>query len=187
MPTYAGSPVTATITAYASASHVAGLCQNVLGGALAFSTATSPTLTHVNNWLEQGYSVINTALTNLGYSVPAASSATIYDRLTNLNTLYAAAYTELSRINVTLGPGERTRGQVFMQLFDQGVDALQSMDLSTAGISGDSALGKLYVGGISIDDKETHEDDTDRVPGRFVRGMFKFPGRGTTSKTSDNT
>ena len=56
-----------------------------------------------------------------------------------------------------------------------------------AGRSGDSALGKLYVGGISIDDKETHEDDTDRVPGRFVRGMFKFPGRGTTSKTSDNT
>ena len=187
MPTYSGSPVTTTVTAYASASNVAGLCQNLLGGAATFGTSSSPTLEHVNNWLEQGYSAINTVLNSLGYSVPATSTATIYHRLTNLNTLYAAALAELSRINVTLSPGERTRGQVFMQMFDDGLAELNKMDLSTVGISADTAMGTMYIGGTSIADKEANESDTDRVPRRFVRGMFNFPGRGTVSKSSSNT
>ena len=172
---------------YASASNVAGLCQNLLGGASSFSASSSPTDTHVNNWLDQGYSTINTVLNSLGYMTPAASSATIYYRLVNLNTLYAAAFAELSRINVTLAPGERTRGQVFMQMFEDGLSELSNMDLSTVGISADTAMGTMYVGGISIADKEANEDDTDRVPRRFVRGMFNFPGRGTVSKSSSNT
>ena len=171
--------------AYASASDVAAWSQNILGGASTFSTSTSPTLTSVNNWLSSGCAVIETALAGEGYSIPPASGTRVYDWLTELNSLYTAARVELSRTNITLEPGARTRGQVFDEMFYAQLDRLLDMDLSGVGLSRATA-GKVYAGGISISDKDDRRADTDRVQPRFKRGQFDFPGtiRPTTTAAS---
>jgi hypothetical protein len=161
--------------AYSSASDVVGWCHNVLGSASMFSEATDPTLGNVESWLSSGCAVIETQLQSWGYSVPVAATAGAYQWLKDLNTLYAAARVEMSRTNITLGPGERTRGQVMDEWFWRDLDRLQRRDLSTAGVSR-SSTGKLYVGGVSQSDKATWDQDSDRVKPRFRKGMFETPG-----------
>jgi len=161
--------------AYASASNVAAWSQNILGGASTFSSSTSPTLTAVTNWLTSGCAVIEATLSGEGYNVPPASGTVAYDWLSELNALYAAARVELSRTNITVGPGERTRGQVFNDMFHSGLKRLLVTNLSATGLS-KSATGGLYTGGISISDKDSRKANTDRVQPRFSRGQFDFPG-----------
>jgi len=160
---------------YAAASDVGSFCLNLLGNAgSTFTTATNPTLGAVNSWLTSGCAVLETQLGSHGYSTPVASTVSAYGWLTNLNALYAAARAEMSRANVSLRVGERTRGQVFDKMFWDELKRLLDMDLTMAGISR-SATGVVYVGGISVADKDTHEDDSDRVPPRFTRAQFAFP------------
>jgi hypothetical protein len=161
--------------AYAAASDVAALCRNLLGSASTFLTTTSPTLASVNTWLSSGCSVIESYLSARGYSTPVAVGTVARAMVTDLNTLYAAARAEMSRANVVLGPGERTRGQVFDEMFRRQLTELLTMDLTIAGIARSNA-GILFVGGISKDDKDSYEDDTDRVAPRFKRNMHRFPG-----------
>lgn len=161
--------------AYASASDVAVLCQNLLSGASNFSTSSSPTSSAVEAWLSSGCAVIETTLAGWGYEVPPASTTAVYVWLRDLNALFAAARAELSRTNITLTPGERTRGQLIEEMFWQGLAQLQQQDLTRAGLSR-SQYGELYVGGISIDEKASWEADTDRVVPRFKREQFAFPG-----------
>ncbi len=162
-----------TYAAYASASDVANRCRNLLGGVSNFSSSTSPTITAVNGFLSSACSIIETFLLSCGYSVPVTEDTAVYGWLSELNTLYAAAQAEMTRVNVTLGPGERTRGQVFDEMFWKGLKRLAEGDLTFAGLSRTSTA-KIYVGGVSQDDKDTWEDTTDRVRPRFTRGMFAF-------------
>lgn len=167
--------------AYAAASDVANYCRNLLGDSGSFSSSTSPTLTAVNTWLSSGCSIIEAKLSSYGYATPVSNTTVLYEWIRDLNTLYAAARAEMSRINVTLSPGERTRGQVFEEMFWKQLDQWKSMDLTTTGAtnntSGNSILGQtLWVGGTSIDSKDTYKDDSDRVKPKFSKGMFNMPG-----------
>ncbi len=161
--------------AYTSSCVVAALTQNLLSGASDFSASSSPTSTAVGNWLTAGCTVINSYLSSKKYDVPVASTAGAYSWLENLNALYAAAMAEQSRTNVTLSPGERTRGRVMLDQFWTELKMLAGMDLTSMGMTR-SSDGALYVGGISQTEKETYEDDTDRIAPKFTKGMFDFPG-----------
>jgi len=170
-----------TSTGYASASNVANYCRNLLGDSASFSSSTSPTLTAVNTWLSSGCSIIESRLSSYGYSIPVSTGTTLYDWISDLNTLYAAARAEMSRINVTLSPGERTRGQVFEEMFWKQLDQWKSMDLTTTGAtnntSSNSILGQtLWVGGTSVASKDSYKDASDRVKPKFSKGMFNMPG-----------
>lgn len=169
--------------AYASASDVAALTQNILSGEEGFLTATCPTLVEVKQWLSSGCGIIETKLAGNGYSVPVASTVQAFDWMRNLNSLYGAAFVEFSRTNITLTLGERTRGQVFYEMFWKELEKFISMDLTLIGVTRTSD-GKLYVGGISQADKDTRDQDTDRVKPRFRRGEFDFPGTIRPSETS---
>lgn len=160
--------------AYGSSSGIATFCKNVLGGISDFTTATSPTLQAVNMWLTAGCSIIEARLSSEGYSMPPAESSVVWGFLAELNNLYGAARVEMSRVNVSLGPGERTRGQVFEKMFWDGLDQLSRLDLTSVGLSIDSSM-KIYVGGTTDTEKDTWEDDSDRVQPRFKRGQFNFP------------
>ena len=59
-------------------------------------------------------------------------------------------------------------------MFWAGLERLGKLDLSLVGFGRDSA-GKLYVGGISQDEKDVYEEDSDRVKPRFSRNQFGFP------------
>lgn len=175
--------------AYSSASDVASICRGLIAGASNFGTSTSPDATSVGAWLSSGCAVIETKLTGWGYSVPPAATTAVYAWLSDLNTLYAAARAELSRVNITIGPGERTRGQLFNEMFWAQLEKLNEQDLTNAGLSTDSGA-KIYVGGVSIDEKQVQEADTDRVIPRLSRGMFNFPDtlrpEGTTASSLED-
>ena len=159
---------------YGKTTGVAALCFNVLSGSTDFSAISAPTLTQVEGWLSSGCAIIESTLSGAGYSVPV-SSGTVYDWLGQLNELYAVAQVEKARTNISLAPGERTRGQVYEDDFWKGLDRLLARDLTAVGVSRRSG-DLVYVGGVSIDDKDEYTSDTDMVGPRFARGMFRFPG-----------
>jgi len=161
--------------AYADKTDVNAFCKNLLGAASGFDTDTDPTLIFVDAWLSSGCAVLETQLGSHGYTTPVASTVAAYGWLTNLNALYAAARAEMSRTNVTLRVGERTRGQVFDKMFWDELKRMLDMDLTMAGV-GRSATGVVYVGGISVADKQAKEGDSDRVGPKFQKGIFDFPG-----------
>ena len=167
--------------AYSTNEQVAALCRNLLDGSEYFSTSSSPTAADVEDFLSSGCSIIETHLKVWGYNTPVVATATAYDWFSELNTLFAAARAEMTRINVTLSPGERTRGQVFDEMFWSGLKKLEGIDLTAAGLTKTNtgttttSGGFLYVGGTSVAEKSTREEDSDRVAPRFRRDMFRFP------------
>ena len=175
------------MAAYATPSDVAALCRNLLGSASTFETSTSPTLASVNTWLSSGCSIIEAKINNLAYATPIVATATLYGWLVDLNTLYAAARAEMSRSNVVLSPGERTRGQVFDDMFWKQLKQLETMNLEMLGgvRSGLLSAVGVYAGGISEADRATVESDTDRTVPRFTRGMLSM-GTNLEATDSDN-
>lgn len=160
---------------YSSASAVGAMCRSLLGEFATFTESSCPTRTQVDGWLSSGCSIIESVLGTKGYSTPVASTSGAYGWLTDLNTLFAAARAEMSRSNVVLSPGERTRGSVFQDLFDSGIEKLLKLDLTQLGVSKVSG-GRMYAGGISVSDIQTWEADTDRPTPKFGLGQFDFPG-----------
>ena len=167
--------------AYASASTVSGYCRNLLGPDKIFTESSCPTLNSVDSWLSSGCSVIETVLAGAKYSTPVPTTSGVYGWVSELNALWAAAHAEMSRTNVTLSPGERTRGSVMYDYFWSELEKLvlgiggNGNDLTLVGLARTS-VGKLYVGGISISDKQTWESDSDRVGPRLFRGIGRFNG-----------
>ena len=118
--------------------------------------------------MSSGCALIETRLQSLGYgAVPA--TAGIYSYLGDLESSYAAYRAELARGSPRTAAGERSRADGFKKAFDDGLKSLAEMDLSRSGVEHTS---KLYAGGISVDDKETVESDSDRVEPRFFRNVF---------------
>jgi hypothetical protein len=164
-----------SVDAYASASDVEAMCRNLLGDSLVFNTSTSPKLSEVNTWLSSGCGIIEATISNMGYYVPIARTVPLYGMLRDMNMFYAAARAEMTRINVTLAPGERTRGQVFDQLFKDQLKLLGTMNLSTMGATRSTTGGTtatLFVGGLTETSKDTMDGDSDTIQPRFSRGML---------------
>lgn len=163
--------------AYSSASDVALLTSNLLAGSNNFTELTTPAKEGVENWLSSGCSIIHSALQGNGYSVPVTAGAApaIYGKVKQLEIYYGVAMAEMSRLNTRVAARERTRGQIFMKLFEDGLTSLMNDDLSLGGVPV-VATAPMFIGGISKDRKSTVESDTDRVPARFYRGLLEFPG-----------
>ena len=161
--------------AYAIVSDVAALCPEILQGEADFGSSTSPTSAEVERLLSAGCSILESHLKSWGYSPPPGSDSAVWGWLKHLNALYAAAMIELSRMNVSLSPEERTRAEYLNNQFWEELDRLRKLDLTDSGMSR-SSKGPLYAGGISQSDKDSFDLDTDRVPPRFGRGQFAFPG-----------
>lgn len=156
--------------AYAAASDVSALTRNLIGGAseLTFTVATCPTLAQVNVWLTTGCAVINSRLAGIGYD-PIPSGTAPYEVAQQANACYAAWFAERSRQNARTSADERARADIFKEDFETLMEILLDMDLSQSGVVQTS---RAYAGGISVSDKDTVEEDPDRVQPRFVRGMF---------------
>lgn len=157
---------------FCSSCDVAALTPNLVNAASDFSASTTPTQAQVNAWISAGSSLIDNALKARSYAVPIDATISPYIELRDLNALYAAGKAEMARTNVRLSPGERTRGQVFADDFQKGLKEFLRQDLSLAGLP---HTNYGYVGGISLDEKDTIEDDSDRVASRFKRGQFDNP------------
>lgn len=161
---------------YSSASSVASLTRNLTGNKQ-YSTSTCPTINEVNQWLSSGCAIIESRLAGCDYSVPVTGGTAAYDWLGQLNTLYAAAWAEMSRTTATLEPNQATKGQIFLEEFWNQLDMLCKGDLTLAGLSLVSAgRGAIYAGGTMVSEKRIWERDSGRVKSRFSRRMFRTPG-----------
>lgn len=160
---------------YGTASGVGALCKNLLDGQPTWTESTNPSINQVREWLSSGCSVLETHLAGRGYDVPVSASARAYHWLRDLEEFWGAAHAELSRANAGTGPGERTRGQVFFDYFWDQLERLGKLDLSRVGDVGRSSAGRIYVGGISVSEKQTIEANSDLVKPRFFRDFGKFP------------
>lgn len=169
--------------AYCAASAVSALCSNLIKPSNSFTPSTCPTLSEVQQWMSSGCSLIELKLATCGYSTPAASGTVIYDHLSHLNTLYAAAWAHNSRMTATVTADERTTGDRYLMAFKKGLGGLCENDLTLAGLSRVSSRD-LYAGGISVSDKQVRESDSNRVSPRFSRDMFDFPGTVDPSGTT---
>jgi len=161
--------------AYCSASDVFGFSKNLAHGNPMFNSETDPDLNEVQRYMTSGCAAIHTELVKAGWSVPVASGTDLYDKLTDLNAMFAAGRAELSRVNTVIGPGERSRGQIFLDMFKEEMASLVESNLAEIGGEVSSTDGEIFVGGISQDSKDTYYDNSDRVPSRFKRNQFKFP------------
>lgn len=148
-----------------------------------YTADTKPTKAQVERFLNRGYSSINAALAAAGYSTPVSSDATVYDELTDLEALYAAARVELVRLSSRYGAEERTRSSALKKEFTDGLAALLKRDLSRAGATHTS---KLTMTGWKESEKESVESDTDRVEPRFKRGQFRYSGTQRPGGSSDD-
>src|SRR3989304_3751133 len=113
--------------AYASASDIASLTKNLVGGASSFDTSTSPTLTQVNAWLTSGCAMIETVL-----GAAVTNDKALYGVAIEANALYGAWMAERSRTNARTTAEERTRADMLRRDFLDHLKWLQQYGLSRA-------------------------------------------------------
>ena len=173
---------------------VEALCKHLtLAGA--FSPATQPTLTEVEDWLTEGWRAINAVLMDYGYDVPSTPSsmdADVRGVLQRYNIWYACAQAEYSQPSAGFSEGSGSRGNMFTEMFwgsrtyASGRDAgshpgiaktVQSAAFKRLGhTKAEELSGALTAGGVSISGKLTISADTDYPQYAFRRGQFDNPG-----------
>ncbi len=151
--------------AYSTIEMVKALCPHL------FNQLNAPTDPDVRLWLDEGAAIIDGTLSSKGYSVPVAKTAKAWPILRNLESLYAASMAETSKLVASTSAGAQTRAESLEKKFDRRLEKLMLMDLSAMGVGYTSLL---YVGGISQADKDSVEDDSDRVMTAFSRGQHAY-------------
>lgn len=154
----------------------------------AFTTATQPTLAEVEQWLTEGYRMINVALMEYGYDADQ-TDADVKGALQRYNVLYAAAQVEYSQASAGFTEGSSGRGDMFMRQYEGresgngkrlvgGIgELIQSVGFSRLGATkAEELTGLLSTGGISKSDKLTIEQDSDHVGYAFTRTRFDNKG-----------
>lgn len=165
--------------AYATIEMVKGMCP------MLFNQTNKPTDPDVRLWLDEGAAIIDGRLSSGGYSVPIAKTASAWPLVRNLNTVYASAMAEQTKLVATSQAGETTRGEILERRFWDRLEKVLRLDLSGMGVSHSGS--SVYVGGISHAEKNSVESDSDRIMTTFRRGMHSYPGAGTTEATiTDN-
>jgi hypothetical protein len=147
-----------------------------------FNQSNAPTDSDVRLWLDEGQAIIDGTLTSKGYTAPVAKTASVWPILRNLDALYAASMAEFSKLVASTAAGAQTRGELLERRFWDRLDKTMRLDLSGMGVGYTSLV---YVGGISISDKDTVEDDSDRVQTAFSRGQFAYGS--DTSEADEQT
>ncbi len=104
-------------------------------------TSSTPTSAQVTEWLAQGSARIDRALSSAGYSIPVASTATVYAELTALANLYGAAHVLTARGLDSANGEAENRADVWLERFDETLKALAGSDLSALGVSAATTTG----------------------------------------------
>lgn len=104
-------------------------------------TSSTPTSAQVTEWLAQGSARIDRALSSAGYSIPVASTATVYPELTALANLYGAVHVLTARGLDSANGEAESRADVWIQRFESGLKSLVESDLSALGVSSSVTTG----------------------------------------------
>lgn len=96
---------------------------------------STPNTAQVEDWLTEGATLINAALSAAGYTVPAARTAAVYPSLRALNVLYATAYTLRARGLDVMQGREESRSETYLTDFHSRLKLLASSDLTAMGLT----------------------------------------------------
>jgi hypothetical protein len=141
---------------YGSIAGVAAYVKRLTNTLGTFDTTTEPTLTEVEEFLNQASDMLNGWLAAAGYVIPVtqADAVRVLDRYANLG---AAGLTELSqRAGGYDANDENRRENKFLNMFEKAEGYIQSGALGALGagvVSNDlpSPLSGLSVGGVTAD------------------------------------
>lgn len=97
--------------------------------------STTPNSGQVGEWLDEGYALINQALANAGYTIPAPKSAALFPSLRALNNLYGAAYALRARGLDVVEGREESRSETYLADFRQRLTELTGQDLTAMGLT----------------------------------------------------
>jgi hypothetical protein len=100
----------------------------------ALDATSVPTSAQVTTWLGEGSSQINRSLAGAGYTIPVASTATVYPEIAGLANLYAAAQAAIARGLDTVQGTDENRAETWLERFRVQLSALSASDLTTVGI-----------------------------------------------------
>lgn len=152
------------------------LCRHAARANGAFTTATVPSLSAVEQWLTTSYYMLGAILRKAGLSetqtavsvVGVLQQAMVYDTCMKV---------ELSLPTEAAGAGPSARYVMFKELRDEFWTAIRDGTIAGIDATVDSTLQRTpYVGGLSISRKTLMVDDTDATQHRIRRGQFQRQG-----------
>jgi hypothetical protein len=167
--------------AYGSASGTAALCTALTSACNgAFGENTTPTETQVLAFLDDGSALMDAEMSQHGFTTPVTASLVV-PVLDPIAEYYAAALAE-SPQNVNRsdwqGVSESSKPTHWMDLYRDAMDRILSeggLALSILGASKTVNLSAyLHAGGLSDDEKDTWEDDSDFLQPRFKSRMMEY-------------
>ena len=141
-----------------------------------FSASTIPTLSQVEEFITDIYYDMGLKLVSYGYA-QSQTDANVLGALQRYNTFGACAQVELTQPSVGYKGGENTRYDRFFKEYEKFDKFVQSVGFSRLGATKSFELSAgLSAGGISIDDKETIETDSDFEPYMFTKDKMSHIG-----------
>ncbi len=97
--------------------------------------ASTPTIDQCDEWLEDAYAIVNSAISAAGYVVPVEDAAGAYPVVRALCNLYATAYALRARgLDVVQGE-EENRSDIYLKDFYTRLKGLVAMDLTNMGVT----------------------------------------------------
>ena len=154
-----------------------------------FSANTAPKVTQVQDHLTFGQVDVMALLVRYGYGTAVPANANGLAWLEKMNVLRACMNVEMTYPITEWGqPNERMA--MFQAQWDEGVDLIASGQLVHIGIPGSaqtSLSANLKMTGISLARKQSREEETDRVAGKFIRGFGQSPRDGLSRAFDPNT
>lgn len=99
------------------------------------SNDSTPTDTQVLQWLAQGYSTINRALSDKGYAIPVVASAAVYDELSALNNTFVVSKLYTARSIDIISGTDEDKATVLREEFERELKDLCESDLTRLGVS----------------------------------------------------
>ncbi len=96
---------------------------------------TIPKSSDVTTWLAQGYSIINRAILDKGYSTPVLNTSPIYDELVYLNHLFCHFLGLRARGLDTITGEEQDKATILEEAFNEQLKSLCNSNLANMGLT----------------------------------------------------
>ena len=152
-------------------------CRHLTNGGT-FSSASTPSLTQVNDFLEYAFDDIKANLVRFGYGTAAPADSGGLGFLEKLNVMRACIDIEMTYPLTEFDPNHpNPRMLMFTSQWEEGTFLISTHTLDGIGLTGgDTNLSDLLVfTGTSRSRKNSREIETDRVAGKFPRDFGQSP------------
>lgn len=165
--------------AYGNVFAVAARCLELANPDGNFSSETKPTLAQVQSWLDDASALMNVEFAKCGFPTPITNTVilTILDPIAEYRA--AAEAESIRNIESTSweNASDETKPKHWMDLYTaamKGLTAERCLALEILGLDRTKDLSDgLHAGGLSQDEKTTHESNTDFLQPRFKTRMFQ--------------